>query len=1207
MSLMPRPPAPSAPHGTAAGGGTSTSANLAAPRSLPTLRSPPVADFSSTWSEIRGSLELILDNPYTLDAINTYNRTNRRIFKLLTAAEVTGLPAGFPTHGGDKGGAGAVFIQDGAAATPSASAPSAVPSSSLRRSDSVGLSRSGNVATIAGTVSPSTLAATSTGGANVTAMTVTTDLRVLLDDMVRRHLKEAPLVATVHLTAKRSCRPGDADGDGAVLEAGEGTSVAAPPVLLAASDALDSVETTGLWLLQQHADAFDRWMATARGLVASFQYLVTYWKNVSSAASLSFCPKTICLAAWRDVVFSPIQEHLGAAMVLMLQKYRDGNKSVIASASSSSSSRTKVAPSEADPVAMMTPRTAPPIHRAFSRNLEILLLLAPDARRRTSVYAAQFETPFLSRFYLYYTTHAASIFESATGIDVSVADDDDVEVSSSTGEKPRRAADALSSSHTSTTVTKLQRIARAISRAIDVAEQLHISSVAPFKSIVLEALVDDHYPDITSEFEAWLESGRTAELKLLFDVACESANGIAPLAARFQAYVPAALKSLLATLLPIPNRGTVAAAGGASLADARDFVATVSKRLTYYRQIVTYCFCGRREMQEALTRAMTHAVNHNAWCEAFGLKAAEFVARAAHAFLRTAGHTGETNMLLGNGAEGAANSGSVWVEAPTRTGPDACHWRRATSQAEGDGAPHGGSRSVALLEDPARSLSDAGAAPPSPPPTTLLDDVVAVFSFVDDKDIFQSVYAEHLARRLIFTGTDVSLERLAVATLRKLTSYEFTFKWARMINDFDGARELNAVADESRPPWSGVTTTTDVGGGASTAVSALPWRGYRPFVVCQVSWPTEQPVPYPRSLPAISSMNEAFESWYRRHSERGKDKRLQWSVGNSHGVMCLSPAAAVAGGTSPGGSPPPPGGVSTPTTPPTATGTIAPSGLLGKGYEFSVTWAQAALLACFTLTPTAASTGDDCVSNAFSLSQLCDLAGLPPAVAVKAGQALIKVKLLVAQAVTGDVNPEASPGSAPLASANSSPKLLRVNMQFRSANRRVNAIPGEGNEASSKAGYPPNSGSGALADPSHYSPMRAASSLSGSDATPQFRSAALTSPHSASGLAFGTPSASFGAEMFVTGSGLPQPAAAPAAPTPVSERKFALQAAIMRIMKTRQSLRFPDLVAEAIAVLQAKLLYTPSNSDVKAAIDSLIEREFLERAANDRELLRYVA
>ncbi|BDA49097.1 Cullin-3 [Coccomyxa sp. Obi] len=71
------------------------------------------------------------------------------------------------------------------------------------------------------------------------------------------------------------------------------------------------------------------------------------------------------------------------------------------------------------------------------------------------------------------------------------------------------------------------------------------------------------------------------------------------------------------------------------------------------------------------------------------------------------------------------------------------------------------------------------------------------------------------------------------------------------------------------------------------------------------------------------------------------------------------------------------------------------------------------------------------------------------------------------------------------------------------------------------------------------------------------------------------------------------------------DRKPQIEAAVVRIMKARRVLDHNSIVAEVTRQLSARFL--PNPTVIKKRIESLIEREFLERDPNDRKLYRYLA
>lgn len=69
------------------------------------------------------------------------------------------------------------------------------------------------------------------------------------------------------------------------------------------------------------------------------------------------------------------------------------------------------------------------------------------------------------------------------------------------------------------------------------------------------------------------------------------------------------------------------------------------------------------------------------------------------------------------------------------------------------------------------------------------------------------------------------------------------------------------------------------------------------------------------------------------------------------------------------------------------------------------------------------------------------------------------------------------------------------------------------------------------------------------------------------------------------------------------DRQYAIDATIVRVMKARQTLPHQQLIAE----LLARLKYPATPADIKKRIESLLDREYLERDQHDDQLYNYLA
>lgn len=70
------------------------------------------------------------------------------------------------------------------------------------------------------------------------------------------------------------------------------------------------------------------------------------------------------------------------------------------------------------------------------------------------------------------------------------------------------------------------------------------------------------------------------------------------------------------------------------------------------------------------------------------------------------------------------------------------------------------------------------------------------------------------------------------------------------------------------------------------------------------------------------------------------------------------------------------------------------------------------------------------------------------------------------------------------------------------------------------------------------------------------------------------------------------------------DRSIAIEAAIVRIMKSRRKLEHTSLIQEVMAALQ---MFKPSPQVIKSKIEQLIDREYLERDPEDKSAYRYLA
>ncbi|KAJ3755967.1 Cullin [Lentinula raphanica] len=71
------------------------------------------------------------------------------------------------------------------------------------------------------------------------------------------------------------------------------------------------------------------------------------------------------------------------------------------------------------------------------------------------------------------------------------------------------------------------------------------------------------------------------------------------------------------------------------------------------------------------------------------------------------------------------------------------------------------------------------------------------------------------------------------------------------------------------------------------------------------------------------------------------------------------------------------------------------------------------------------------------------------------------------------------------------------------------------------------------------------------------------------------------------------------------DRKFVIQATIVRIMKARKTMKNQSLVQEVISQISQR--FAPKIPDIKKAVDTLLEKDYIERVNGQRDTFAYVA
>ncbi|KAI7517892.1 Cullin-domain-containing protein, partial [Hortaea werneckii] len=79
----------------------------------------------------------------------------------------------------------------------------------------------------------------------------------------------------------------------------------------------------------------------------------------------------------------------------------------------------------------------------------------------------------------------------------------------------------------------------------------------------------------------------------------------------------------------------------------------------------------------------------------------------------------------------------------------------------------------------------------------MLNQVMTIFKYLEDKDVFQKFYSQTLAKRLV-NGTSASpdAETSMISKLKDASGFEYTNKLQRMFQDMQTSKDLNSAYDE---------------------------------------------------------------------------------------------------------------------------------------------------------------------------------------------------------------------------------------------------------------------------------------------------------------------------------------------------------------------------------------------------------------------------
>lgn len=137
-----------------------------------------------------------------------------------------------------------------------------------------------------------------------------------------------------------------------------------------------------------------------------------------------------------------------------------------------------------------------------------------------------------------------------------------------------------------------------------------------------------------------------------------------------------------------------------------------------------------------------------------------------------------------------------------------------------------------------------------------LNDIMLIFNYIEDKDVFQTFYAKMLAKRLIH-GSSASeyLESQMINKLKQNCGFEYTSKLARMFSDISVSKELLEKFDNSRQKQKGSDIDFNI------------------MVLATGSWPLQPPTTGFSIPKELASLEKRFRKFY---LQEYSGRKLNW-------------------------------------------------------------------------------------------------------------------------------------------------------------------------------------------------------------------------------------------------------------------------------------------------------------------------------------------
>ncbi|KAJ1973475.1 hypothetical protein H4R33_006955, partial [Dimargaris cristalligena] len=401
-----------------------------------------------------------------------------------------------------------------------------------------------------------------------------------------------------------------------------------------------------------------------------------------------------------------------------------------------------------------------------------------------------------------------------------------------------------------------------------------------------------------------------------------------------------------------------------------------------------------------------------------------------------------------------------------------------------------------------------------------LSSTVTVFRYLNDKDVFERYYKQHLAKRLLLQRSlSEDAERSMITKLKVECGYQFTSKLEGMFNDM----RISAESNDEFQTYHQHTILDAVDFKLNVQVLTasywpMPATSATAFTTSTNSTnaPTSSSAPVTSTIQLPLELLSGLEAYNRFYLNKHNGRRLTWQLNAGHAdIRCCF-------GT--------------------------------KKYILNVSTFQMLILLCFN--------EETDESTWLTFNDLVQRTSVPEYELRRNLRTLAcgKYKVLTKDPPSSDIEPATD--------------RFQVNAKFMSplAKIKFRAAASSGNAGHAGGGSGPHAQGG-----------------SGKDHCP-------SGVHSPPGVSV------FAGES----NGVESESERRATQAWVNEsRKGLVEAAIVRIMKQRKQLNHNHLLAEVTGQLQPRFLADPTM--IKQRIEILIDRDYLERSANDRRVYKYLA